>query len=92
MMNMNEFLDQKHGKFIGRIYMLVVLFCANALIPIGAVMRFLYGGSSVLMIIGIIITDLLDHSFDSGQIRQVSKSKKEAGTFGCLLLFMSGSH
>ena len=56
MMNMNEFLDQKHGKFIGRIYMLVVLFCANALIPIGAVMRFLYGGSSVLMIIGIIIT------------------------------------
>ena len=82
MMNMNEFLDQKHGKFIGRIYMLVVLFCANALIPIGAVMRFLYGGSSVLIIIGIIIT----------VIRQVSKSKKEAGTFGCLLLFMSGSH
>lgn len=36
MMNINEFLDQKHGKFIGRIYMLVVLFCANALIPIGA--------------------------------------------------------
>lgn len=56
MKNMNDFLDQKQGRFIGRVYMLILLFIANALIPIGAAMHYLYGKSSVVMIIGIIST------------------------------------
>lgn len=49
---MSEFLDSKHGKFIGRVYMLVLLFICNAMIPIGAVMHYLHGMSSVVMLLG----------------------------------------
>ena len=55
-MNIQKFLDTKHGKFIGRVYFLVLLFIGNALIPMGAVSHFLRGGSSVFMFAGIIIT------------------------------------
>lgn len=55
-MNIQKFLDSKHGKLLGRVYFLILLFIGNALIPIGAVMKFLNNGSGVLMILGIIIT------------------------------------
>ena len=55
-MNIQKFLDSKHGKLLGRVYFLILLFIGNALIPIGAVMKFLHNGSGVLMILGIIIT------------------------------------
>ena len=49
-------IPDKHGKLLGRVYFLILLFIGNALIPIGAVMKFLNNGSGVLMILGIIIT------------------------------------
>lgn len=55
-MNIQKFLDSKHGKFIGRVYFLVLLFIGNAIIPVGAVSHFLHGGSSLMMYIGIAIT------------------------------------
>ena len=51
-MNIQKFLDSKHGKLLGRVYFLILLFIGNALIPIGAVMKFLHNGSGVLMILG----------------------------------------
>lgn len=56
MMNIHDFLDQKHGPCIGRVYMLVALFIFNALIPIGAVMTYLYSMTAALLIIGVIGT------------------------------------
>ena len=56
MMKLQKFLDEKHGKFIGRVYFLAILLVGNALIPIGAVMRYLHNGSPVLMMVGIVIT------------------------------------
>ena len=55
-MNIQKFLDTKHGKFIGRVYFLVLLFIGNALIPMGAVSHFLHDGSSLVMYLGIILT------------------------------------
>ena len=49
-MNIQKFLDSKHGKLLGRVYFLILLFIGNALIPIGAVMKFLHNGSGVLML------------------------------------------
>ena len=53
---MNDFLDKKHGFCIGRVWMLIVMFFFNALIPIGAVMQFLYSMTGVLMYVGIVGT------------------------------------
>lgn len=55
-MNIQKFLDTKHGKFIGRVYLLVLLFIGNAFIPIGAVSYYLNNGSPLIMCLGIIIT------------------------------------
>lgn len=52
MTNMQKFLDTKHGKILGRVYMLIALFIFNALIPIGAVMHYLHGMSSVVLFLG----------------------------------------
>ena len=46
-MNIQKFLDSKHGNILGRVYFLILLFFGNALIPIGA---------GVLMIAGLLIT------------------------------------
>ncbi len=56
MMNIHDFLDQKHGLCTGRVYMLIALFLFNALIPIGAVMTYLYSMTAALLIIGVIGT------------------------------------
>ena len=56
MMNMHDFLDKKHGACTGRVYMLIALFIFNALIPIGAVMTFLYGMTGVVLGLGVIGT------------------------------------
>lgn len=56
MMNLHDFLDQKHGLCTGRVYMLIVLFVCNALIPIGAVMTFLYSMSKAVLMIGVVGT------------------------------------
>ena len=56
MMNIHDFLDKKHGFCIGRVWMLIVMFFLNALIPIGAVMQFLYSMTGVLMYVGIVGT------------------------------------
>lgn len=53
MMNIQEFLDSKHGKLIGRVYMLIALFISNALIPIGAVMYYLHSMTPALLYLGI---------------------------------------
>ena len=55
-MNIQKFLDTKHGKFIGRVYLLIILFIGNMLIPAGAVLHYLHNGSPVLMIVGFVIT------------------------------------
>lgn len=55
-MNIQKFLDTKHGKFIGRVYFLVLLFIGNALIPVGAVSHYLHNGSPFLMFTGIVVT------------------------------------
>lgn len=55
-MNIQKFLDSKHGNILGRVYFLILLFIGNALIPIGAVIKFLHNGSPILMIIGVAIT------------------------------------
>lgn len=55
-MKLQQFLDAKHGKFIGRVYFLVLLFIGNMLIPVGAVIRDLQGGSSFLVVLGIVLT------------------------------------
>ena len=51
-----DFLDKKHGKFIGRVYMLVMLFIFNACIAIGASMYYTFGKTIMVMITGIIGT------------------------------------
>ena len=56
MKNLRGFLDTKHGIFIGRVYMLLVLFIGNALMALGAALYFNYGHTMVMMAIGIIIT------------------------------------
>lgn len=58
MMNIHKFLDQKHGACTGRVYMLIALFLFNALIPIGAVMTFLYAMTKAVLAIGVIGTVL----------------------------------
>lgn len=55
-MNIQKFLDTKHGKLIGRVYILIALFFSNALIPIGAVMYYLYSMTPIVMYIGVIGT------------------------------------
>ena len=54
-MNIQKFLDSKHGKLLGRVYFLILLFIGNALIPIGAVMKFLHNGSGVLITVAAIV-------------------------------------
>lgn len=53
MTNMQKFLDTKHGKLIGRVYMLVALFFFNALIPVGAVIHYLHAMSPVVLYLGV---------------------------------------
>ena len=69
-MNIQKFLDSKHGKLLGRVYFLILLFIGNALIPIGAVMKFLHNGSGVLMILGIIITVILSTPYDLSNYKE----------------------
>ena len=52
-MNMQKFLDSKHGKFIGRVYMLVLLFLFNAFIPIAAVMYYPHSMTPLLLYLGV---------------------------------------
>lgn len=53
MMNLQKFLDTKHGKLIGRVYMLILLFVFNALIPVGAAMHYIYSMTGIVMYLGI---------------------------------------
>lgn len=50
------FLDKKHGKFVGRVYMLVMLFVFNACIAVGASMYYTFGNTIMVMYTGIIGT------------------------------------
>lgn len=52
MMDIQKFLDTKHGKMIGRVYMLILLFICNAMVPIGAVMCYLHSLTPVVMYLG----------------------------------------
>ena len=78
-MNIQKFLDTKHGKFIGRVYFLIIMFIGNALIPIGAVSHFLKGGSSLVMYLGIIITlaaiAVLSTPYDLSQYKEEEENK-----------------
>ena len=56
MMNIHDFLDKKHGFCIGRVWMLIAMFFFNAMIPIGAVMQFLYDMTGVLLYVGVVGT------------------------------------
>lgn len=56
MMNIQERLDKKYGRFIGRVYMLFSLFACNALIAVGAAMHYLHSMTPSLMYFGIIGT------------------------------------
>lgn len=56
MMKNSEWLDKKVGKFIGRVYMLALLFICNALIAVGATLRYILGKSSFLLVVGSIGT------------------------------------
>lgn len=55
-MKIQEFLDNKHGKFIGRVYMLAVLFIFNTAIALGAALFYNFGKSPSLLAIGFIGT------------------------------------
>lgn len=56
MTSMQKFLDTRHGKWIGRVYMLIVLFVFNALIPIGAVMYYLRSMTPAVLYLGVLGT------------------------------------
>lgn len=56
MINIDKFLDEKQGRFIGRVYLLVILFIGNVLIPVGAVIKYFYDGSSVILYAGLAIS------------------------------------
>lgn len=58
-MKIQEFLDNKHGKFIGRVYMLAVLFIFNTAIAVGAALFYNFGKSPALLAIGVIGTVIL---------------------------------
>lgn len=77
MKNIQKFLDSKHGKFIGRVYFLVLLFIGNALIPIGAVSHYLHNGSSFMMYVGIILTvfsiAILSTPYDMSNYKEENK-------------------
>lgn len=55
-MKIQEFLDTKHGKFIGRVYMLAVLFLFNTAIALGAALFYNFGKSPALLTVGVIGT------------------------------------
>lgn len=55
-MSIHDFLDKKHGKFIGRVYMLVALFLFNVLIPVGAIMYFTNGMTPLVLGLGVVGT------------------------------------
>lgn len=55
-MSIHDFLDKKHGKFIGRVYLLVALFLFNMLIPVGAIMYFTSGQSPLVLGLGVVGT------------------------------------
>lgn len=55
-MDIQKFLDSKHGKWIGRVYMLIALFICNAFIPAGAAMYYLHNMTPIVMFVGIIGT------------------------------------
>lgn len=57
-MDIQKFLDSKHGKMIGRVYMLIVLFLCNAMIPIGAAMYYLHSMTPIVMYLGIVGTGI----------------------------------
>ncbi len=80
-MSIRKFLDAKHGRFIGRVYFLVILFIGNALIPIGAVSHFLKGSSPFVMYLGIIITVLsiavLSTPYDLSQYKEDEKKEEQ---------------
>lgn len=58
-MKIQKFLDTKHGKFIGRVYMLALLLLCNAFIAIGASMYYNYSKTPILLIIGVVGTIVL---------------------------------
>ena len=55
-MNIQKFLDSKHGKLLGRVYFLILLFIGNALIPIGAGIKIFQKWTRLPHDPGIIIT------------------------------------
>lgn len=59
MSNINKFLDTKQGKFIGRVYLLVILFICNTAIAAGATLLFNFEGSPIIMVLGIIGTVII---------------------------------
>lgn len=58
MMKSSEWLDKKIGRFIGRVYMLALLFISNVFLAVGATLRYIFGKSALLLIIGTIGTIL----------------------------------
>ncbi len=57
-MKNSEWLDKKIGKFIGRVYMLALLFISNVFIAIGATLHYILGKSTFLLVVGTIGTVL----------------------------------
>lgn len=56
MSNLKNFLDKKQGKFIGRVYLLIILFVCNAAVAYGAALYFTFFKTPFLMIFGIVGT------------------------------------
>lgn len=55
-MKNKQWLDEKIGKYIGRVYMLMLLFISNVLMVVGATIHYLYDKSIILLAIGLIST------------------------------------
>jgi len=55
-MKKDQWLDKKYGKFIGRVYMLALLFISNAFIAVGATLHYIFGKTILLLGIGVIGT------------------------------------
>ena len=80
MKKIREFLDEKHGKFIGRVYILAVLFIGNLLMALGAALYFNFEFNAIMMVIGIIITvaciAVLSEPVDPASIRDADPVNK----------------
>ena len=80
MNKIRDFLDQKHGIFVGRVYMLAILFLGNFLMALGAALYFNFAYNPAMLVIGIIITAIciaiLSTPVEPGSLRDANPVEK----------------